>query len=132
MLRLKSKKLLSLIGATALVMTFSISAFAGSSSKYVSGYGTLYGSLDGNGDYVTSVSNNPDRAKLTIKGLIEDRNGRNVSTQQEIKSGRGATDFSGQWSRIPSNAYALFGTHGVQEGGTYGANLVYTYSRANT
>ena len=132
MLRLKSKKLLSLIGATALVMTFSISAFAGSSSKSVPGYNTLSGSLDGNGNYVTSVSRNPDNAYLTIKGVIENRNGSQISTQQEIDSDRGETYHSGSWDWIPSDAYALYGTHGVQGGSRYGARAVYTYSRANT
>lgn len=131
MLRLKSKKLLSLVGATALVMAFSVSAFAGSSSKSVPGYGTLYGSLDGSGNYVTSVSSNPDRAYLTIKGVIQNINGSNISTQQEIDSGRGDTYHSGSWDWIPSNAYALYGTHGVQGGSRYGARAVYTYSRAN-
>lgn len=98
MLRLKSKKFLSLVGVAALVMASSVSAFAGSSSKKVPGYGTLYGSLDGNGNYVTSVSKNPDRAYLTIKGVIEDANGKKITTQQKIKSGRSDTNFTGQWS----------------------------------
>lgn len=126
----KGKKIASVVVAMAMVTCVPLTAFAGSSSKSVNGYGTLYGSLGRTGSYVTSVSKNNDRAYLTIGGTIQDKNGNTIEKQQNIYSSRGETYFSGSWRYVPSNAYALYGAHGVQGGSTYGAAAVYTYTQA--
>ncbi len=126
----KGKKIACVLVAAAMVTCLPITAFAGSSSKSVNGYGTLYGKLSSSGSYVTSVSKNNDRAYLTIGGTIQDKNGKTIEKQQNINSSRGETYFSGSWRYIPSNAYALYGAHGVQGGSTYGAAAVYTYTQA--
>lgn len=125
----KVKKLFA--AGIALAMTFALAVPAmavniGDSSKTVPGYGTLYGSLSVSGEYVTSVTTNPDRAILTIAGTIQNRAGETLVQQQTIESDKGVTYFEGYWTNIPTNAYALYGAHGVQSGGTYDAQVVYT------
>ena len=124
------RKLLTSIAALALVLCMSVPAFAATSTTSTSGYGTLTGTLSSNGSYTTKVTRNNDRAYLTISGTIQNSAGSTLVTQQTISSSRGVTSFSGRWSGIPSNAYALYGAHGVQGGSTYGAAAVYTYTRA--
>ena len=125
-MKLKFKKLAIMALTVATVASNGMTAFAASNSKTTSGYGKLYGSLTKTGNYVTSVTKNPDKAKLTISGTIQDVNGKTLVTQQPIYSGRGATKLSGHWTNIPSRAYAIYGAHGVQGGTKYGAAVVYT------
>lgn len=127
----KFKKIAVTAMTLAMIGTSSLTAFAASSSTAATGYGTLYGSLSKTGYYVTSVTKNNDNAKLTISGTIQDVNGRTVATQQTIYSDRGDTSFAGTWKYVPSNAYALYGTHGVQNGTQYGAAAVYTVTHVN-
>ncbi|NNJ29508.1 hypothetical protein [Lacrimispora defluvii] len=126
----KGKKIAGVLVTVAMVTCLPLTAFAGSNSTSTKGYGTLYGNLSSSGSYVTSVSKNEDRAYLTIGGTIQDKNGNTIEKQQNISSSRGDTYFSGSWRYIPSNAYALYGAHGVQGGSTYGAAAVYTYTHA--
>lgn len=102
-------------------------AFANTSSKSVTGYGTLTGTLSGQ-SYTTRVTRNNDNAYLTIKGSMQDRNGSTVVNTQQLNSQRGRTTYSGRWSSVPSNVYVIYGTHGVQGGNQYGAGAVYTYT----
>lgn len=125
------KKTAAIAFAVAMVAANGVTAFAATNSVSTTGYGTLYGSLTSAGSYVTSVSKNTDNAKLTISGTIQDKLGNTVATQQTIYSDRGATSFAGKWSKIPSNSYALYGTHGVQNGTTYGAAATYTVTHVN-
>lgn len=103
------------------------SAFANTSFKSVTGYGTLTGTLYGK-NYTTKVTKNPDRARLTIKGSMQNKKGQTVVNTQQLKSSRGKTSYSGRWSSVPSSVYVIYGTHGVQEGSKYGADAVYTYT----
>jgi hypothetical protein len=103
------------------------SVLANTSSKSVTGYGTLTGTLSEK-SYTTKVTRNPDTAQLTIKGSMQDRSGKTVVNTSEIKSTRGRTSFSGQWSSVPSNVYVIYGTHGVQGGSKNPAAAVYTYT----
>jgi hypothetical protein len=122
----KMKKFLVLSLTVAMVAANGITAFAGSSSKSTTGYGTLYGSLTSSGSYVTQVDKNNDNAQLTISGEIQNKAGKTLVSKQTIYSSKGATRYSGKWSGIPSDAYALYGTHGVQNGTQYGSAAVYT------
>lgn len=99
------------------------SAFANTSSKSVTGYGKLTGTLSGK-SYTTKVTKNP----LTIKGSMQNKKGKTVVNTQQIKSARGKTNYSGRWSSVPSSVYVIYGTHGVQEGSKYGPAAVYTYT----
>lgn len=128
---MKLKKTLILGLAVAMVTVNSASVFAASSSTSTTGYGTLYGSLTSTGSYVTKVDKNNDNAKLTISGEIQDKAGNTLISKQTIYSSSGATNYSGQWSSIPSNAYALYGTHGVQNGSQYGSAAVFTVTHVN-
>lgn len=131
MKQFKIKKFAVMALTVATLAANGLTAFAASSSKTVEGYGTLYGSLTSAGVYVTSVTENPDRAQLTITGTIQDITGKTVATEQIIYSNRGDTYFSGHWTNIPSNAYALFGTHGVQNGTKYGSAAVFTVTHVS-
>lgn len=125
----KLKKLYVAGITLAMALALAVPAMAyniGESSEIVPGYGTLYGSLSTSGYYVTSVTKNPDRAILTIAGTIQNSAGATLVEQQTIRSDQGETYFNGVWSYIPANAYALYGAHGVQSGGTYDAQAVYT------
>ncbi|HEY4601542.1 MAG TPA: hypothetical protein VIG73_09780 [Cerasibacillus sp.] len=124
---LSKKALTSSIAAILICLSLTVPAFANTSSKPVSGYGTLTGTLSGS-NYNTRVTQNPDSAQLTIKGSMQDRNGKTVVNTLDIKSTRGSTYFSGSWSSVPSNVYVIYGTHGVQGGSKYGAAAVYTYT----
>lgn len=119
----------TIAGLVAIVACFSVStaAFANTSSTSAPGYGTLTGTLSGK-NYTTKVSYNNDNAYLTVSGTIQDINGNTLVQQQEIRSSRGATNFSGSWTSLPSKAYAIYGAHGVQGGNTHGAKAVYTYT----
>jgi len=79
-------------------------------------YGTLTGTLSENGYYTTSVTRNPDSARLTISGLFQNVYGQNIGVQNNLYSARGARFFSGFWSSIPAGTYTMYGTHGVQGG----------------
>lgn len=121
------KKALGLVLAMAMVVgATNVSVFAASSSKSVTGYGTLYGSLNKSGEYTTKVTKNNDSARLTIGGVIQDRNGNNIKNQQTIKSDRGAKVFHGFWTSLPAKTYAIYGSHGVQDGTKYRDGVVYT------
>jgi hypothetical protein len=118
------KKSISIILAVALVISISVTAFAASTPA--GAYGTLSGTVSSTGYYTTSVTTNPDNAKLTITGLIQNAAGQNLTTQQLLKSTRGVTSINAQWSSLPAGTYAIYGTHGVQEGSTNPAYAVYT------
>lgn len=121
------KKTLGVVLAMAMVVgATNVSVFAASSSKKVTGYGTLSGSLNKSGEYTTKVTKNNDKAYLTIGGVIQDRNGKNIKNQQTIKSSRGAKTFHGYWTSIPAKAYAIYGAHGVQGGTQYKGDATYT------
>lgn len=125
----KAKKLFAAGIALAMTVALAVPAMAvnvGKNSKTVPGYGTLYGSLSVSGAYVTSVTTNPDQAILTIAGTIQNLAGETLVEQKTIESNKGATYFNGYWTYIPANAYALYGAHGIQGGGTYDAQVVYT------
>ncbi|MBM7713264.1 hypothetical protein MHB50_13750 [Siminovitchia sp. FSL H7-0308] len=124
---LSKKTLISSIAAILVCLSLAAPSFANTSSKPVTGYGTLTGTLSGS-NYITKVTQNPDSAQLSIKGSMQDRNGKTVVSTQEIKSPRGRTYFSGSWSSVPSNVYVIYGTHGVQGGSKYKAAAVYTYT----
>jgi|SRR5690625_55876 len=121
------KKLLISFLTFVLLITCRTQVLAGKTSKEVAGYGTLVGETN-KVYYVTSVTRNPDNAYLTIKGEIQDINGR-VLASSSRQSSRGQTHFSGGWTSMPPNGYRIFGTHGVQGGSTYSAAAVYTSSR---
>lgn len=121
------KKTLGIVLAMAMVVgAANISAFAASSSKNVKGYGTLYGSVNKSGRYTTKVSKNTDKARLTISGLLQDKNGKNIDKQRTIKSDRGAKVLQGHWNYLPAKTYAIYGAHGVQDGIKYKDGVVYT------
>lgn len=124
------KKLIGTIAAFAIAVSMPITAFAGSKDKNVHGYGTLHGSVNSNGHYVTSVDKNHDKAYLTISSTVQNKRGETLIKQKTKKSKRGKKSLTKNHKNIPSGAYALFGTHGVQGGRTYGSAAVYTYSRA--
>ncbi|TDL55400.1 hypothetical protein QJQ58_14360 [Paenibacillus dendritiformis] len=119
----------TIAGLVAVVACFSMStaAFANTSEVDAKGYGKLTGTLSGK-NYTTKVSYNNDNAYLTVAGTIQDINGNTLVQQQEIRSSRGSTNFSGSWTSLPSKAYAIYGAHGVQGGNTHGAKAVYTYT----
>jgi hypothetical protein len=124
---LEMKRTLTIVLSLALVVILAaVPALAASSSTSASGYGTLTGTVSASGSYTTSVTNNPDNAKLTITGLIQNASGSNLTTQQLLKSQRGVTYIAASWSSLPSGTYAIYGTHGVQEGSTNPAAAVYT------
>lgn len=120
------KKTIASLLTLVLLITCATQVFAGSASTVTTGYGTLFGQTNKT-YYVTSVSKNPDNAYLTIKGEIQDRNGR-VLAASSRQSARGQTYFAGGWTSMPPNAHRIFGTHGVQGGSTYSAAAVYTAS----
>lgn len=121
------KKTLGIVLAMAMVVgVTNVSAFAASSSKKVKGYGTLYGSLNKRGEYTTKVSKNTDKARLTIGGVIQDKNGKNIKNQQTLKSDRGVKTYHGYWTSLPAKTYAIYGSHGVQNGTKYNDGVVYT------
>ena len=96
------------------------------------GYGTLYGCVFDYGGHVTQVTQNPDNAVLTFRGVIKDNDtGSTLYTQPTQYSNRGETMFSDwlDWyslSLVNIKTIAIFGAHGVQSGGTYKAAAVYT------
>ncbi|MEI3612558.1 hypothetical protein [Pseudogracilibacillus sp. SO30301A] len=119
-----ASSLAALILCTVLVTG---SAFANTSSKSVTGYGELTGTLSGK-SYTTKVTKNPDRAYLTIKGSMQNKKGQTVVNTQQLSSSRGAKNLRGKWSSVPSSIYVIYGTHGVQGGSKYGPAAVYTYT----
>lgn len=127
---MRIKKFLALAMALTLMGATSITVCANTKSLDLNGYETLTGTLVSSGNFTTKVTYNPDRAYLTIAGTVQDINGRTIYTQSQINSDRGVKSFAGYYRQIPSNAYAIFGTHGVQGGSQYGAGAVYTYTRA--
>ncbi|GAB6989709.1 hypothetical protein [Paenibacillus pini] len=126
------KKSIAGLAASVACMAFAVTAFANSSSISTTGYGTLSGSLSSSGSYgyyTTSVTKNNDNAYLTIAGSAQDKNGTTLITKQQVNSSRGATSYSASTVSLPSSAYVIYGTHGVQGGSTYGASAVYTYTQ---
>lgn len=126
---LKRPLLMLLIATMAISM--SVQVFADdSSSVSAPGYGTLYGSITVSTlDYYTSVTYNNDNAQLGITGVIKDVQGNDVSVTGFLLSDRGATNFSWGWLYLPQGSYSMFGAHEVRNGRTYGAAVVYTYTR---
>ncbi|MFC6649242.1 MULTISPECIES: hypothetical protein [Paenibacillus] len=128
-----TKKMIVRIAATASCLSLlSAPVFADDSAvKNATGYGTLTGVLSAAyyGSYFhTLVSHNNDNAYLTIRGTVQNQSGITISTKAQVNSTRGATTFFDNLAPMPSNAYAVYGTHGVQGGNTYGASAVYTYT----
>ena len=125
---------LGVIIAFAVVLAMAIPAMAydvDETSKSVPGYGTLYGSQNSVGGYSTTVTQNPDNAVLSITTTVQNIAGTtilNASSQSEA----GATVYSGTWSSLPDDAYALWGAHGVQSGWAYSAQAVYTVTHVTT
>jgi uncharacterized protein (DUF2141 family) len=118
------KKFISYITAIALVASLATVAFAlntTTGSITVPVYGSLTGTVRSDGSYLTSVTINPDNARLTITGLIQNSVGQNLvgSTLLRI-SVPGATSISAYWTYMPAGTYAIYGIHGVQGGGTNG------------
>ncbi|KHL91343.1 hypothetical protein QW71_35190 [Paenibacillus sp. IHB B 3415] len=128
-----NKKIIFRIAATAACLSLvSVPVFADDSAvKSATGYGTLTGVLSASyyGSYFhTLVSYNNDNAYLTINGTVQNQSGSTVGTKAQVNSTRGVTTFFDNLAPMPSNAYAVYGTHGVQGGNTYGASAVYTYT----
>ena len=101
-------------------------------STSVPGYGTLYGCIFDYGGYVTRVTQNPDNAVLTFSGVIKDNDtGATLYTHPVQYSSRGECLLNGRmdWYSLSlgnAKAIAIFGAHGVQNGGTYRSAVVYT------
>ncbi len=94
------------------------------------GYGTLTGTLSGartKGAAITSVTNNPDNANLTLNVDCKKSAGGNVIATKS-KSGRGVKSIKLEWKDLPSNVACAYGAHGVQGGSKYPAAVVYTYT----
>lgn len=117
----------TILGMVAIMACVSVAtaAFADTKSVTLTGYGQLKGTLDGR-YYATTVTNNPDNAILTIEGTIQDKNGKTLIAQKKLESRRGERSFSGYWTGLPSNAYAIYGAHGVKGGTKYKPGVVYT------
>lgn len=118
----------------ALLITMVTPAMASSASKPVEGYGTLSGFIHGLDISVTQVTQNPDNAVLTFRSSVQDTSGRTWATRATQYSERGQTFLTDQWSwweEVPTNInkFVIYGTHGVQGGGTYKADAVYTICR---
>lgn len=127
------KKNKILVSGIALVMFLALftPAMASSESKSVEGYGTLSGFVYGLDISLTQVTQNPDNAVLTFRVAVQDTSGKTWATRATQYSTRGATTLTDQWSwweQVPTNInkFVIFGTHGVQGGGTYKADVVYT------
>ncbi|KTD88331.1 hypothetical protein [Paenibacillus etheri] len=127
-----NKKMIAGITATIACLSLaSVPVFANTDTTSTQGYGTLKGNLSAEsyGAYFhTMVDQNNDNAYLTIKGTVQNQNGSTIATKQQVNSARGQTFFSDNLSPLPANSYAVYGTHGVQGGNTYGAAAVYTYT----
>lgn len=124
-----SKKIFSIGLAACMLASMATTAMA--SSKYVVGYGTLSGNLTSNGNFETKVSYNNDNATLLVGGVVQDIYGNNIFNQSNLYSSKGVVNHYGVWdTSIPSNAYALYGSHGVQGGTLQDPAVVYTYTRA--
>ncbi|MBG9795479.1 hypothetical protein ABD76_24665 [Paenibacillus dendritiformis] len=117
----------TIVGMVAIMACVSVAtaAFADTKSVKLTGYGQLKGTLEGR-YYETSVTDNPDNAILTIEGTIQDKNGKTLIGQKKLESRRGDRSLSGYWSGLPSNAYAIYGAHGVKGGSKHKPGVVYT------
>lgn len=120
----------------ALVMAFALAVPAmayniDEDSKEVPGYGTLYGYQDSQGGYLTTVTTNPDYAVLTIQSIVQNSRGEQLLKLTD-RSSAGSVGLAGWWTSLPSNAFALWGAHGVQSGGTYDPQVVYTVTHVTT
>ena len=132
-MRMKKRKLLGLTTALVMGMSMSIVAFAGSDSKIVDGYGTLYGSVSttSTGGYkvvtVTSVTSNPDNAYLKTKIELQDSAGSTLKPYDKQQEYRGGTYFPYDFE-VPhfDDVAKIFAAHNVQGGRTYKAQVVYT------
>lgn len=131
-MRMKKRKLLGLVTAMVMGMSMSIVAFAGSDSKDVDGYGTLYGSVSttsvGGSKVVTvtSVTKNPDNAYLKTNIELQDLYGYTLTTY-DAQQDRGKTSFAHNF-KVPhfDDVAKIYGAHNVQGGRTYRAQVVYT------
>lgn len=129
----RKKKLLGVTTAMVLGMSMSMVAFAGSDSKPVDGYGTLYGSVSttsvGGSQVVTvtSVTSNPDNAYLKTKIELQDSGGSTLKPYDKTQEYRGGTYFPYNFE-VPhfDDVSKIFAAHNVQGGGTYDAQVVYT------
>lgn len=131
---IKLKKIFAAGISLAMAFALTVPAMAyniDSSSKNVPGYGTLYGEQNSIGGYLTSVTQNPDSAILTIRTTVQNNAGTNLLSLTD-RSSQGVTWFAGTWLSLPSTAHALWGAHGVQSGGTYDAQVVYTVTHVTT
>lgn len=100
---------------------------ADTDSTPAAGYGTLNANnwtTGSNGGLETYVTSNPDRAYLVANYTIQDKNGKNLASDQ-TSSERGKTHHTAS-NNPSSSAYVIHGTHGVQGGSTYAAKAVYT------
>lgn len=124
----KLKKVIIVCSTLALVLSLSVSALAyniGENSKYVLGYGNLYGCLYDDGLCVTTVEKNPDNAVLSIVTSAQDIMGNTLRSRQ-VYSNPGDRTLTDWWPTFPANTYVLYGAHGVQGGQTYASAVVYT------
>jgi hypothetical protein len=122
------KKLASVILAAMICLSFSATAFAGTSSCDAGNYGTLTGSVSVSGIYintVTQISSNPDNAYLTLALSVQDIYGNELDYFQG-QSLRGVSYLPIGGPGLDNNAYRVFSTHGVQGGSTNPAYAVYT------
>jgi|GEM_PF-1686618 hypothetical protein len=127
-MRKSIKILASVILAATICLSFSTTAFAGYSSCYAGYYGTLSGSVSVSGVNIntqTHIDSNPDNAYLTLTLSVQDRYGNSLG-ELYGQSIRGLTDLPYGGPGLNSNAYKVFGTHGVQGGSTNPAYAVYT------
>lgn len=129
---MKNVKKMFVLGLTlAMVAANSVCAFAATSQKSTVGYGYLRGTLTSAGRYTTTVDKNNDSAQLTIAGSIQNKAGATLVDKKTIFSSRGAKSLAGSWSGLPAATYAIYGTHGVQNGTTQNAAAVYTVTHVN-
>lgn len=119
------KKLSLLMLSVIMVFSLSVSAFAVTDSKNVTGYGTLKGSLNYSSKvtYSTSVTQNPDKASLAYKIQYLNKSGATLATTSHTSSD--VTKTSGSRSSLPSNTSSIYSTHEVKGGSKYSASALY-------
>ena len=123
------KKVTTSILTLALCLSLVQPVLAGTSTTDVGNYGTLTGTTSSRNRKVTGITRitkNPDRAYLTLKMEAMDINGEWVLDDYYNWSDRGATSLSDSSATLPTDAYKVFATHGVQGGSTNPSYAVYT------
>lgn len=122
------KKLAAVTLAATICLSFSATAFAGTSSCNAGNYGTLTGTVSVSGiniNTVTQINSNPDNAYLTLALSLQDKSGNELNHFMG-QSQRGITYLPIGGPGLSSNVFKVFSTHGVQGGSTNPAYAVYT------